>query len=379
MRNIISLSVCIMLFIGSTSIKASVIGISSPDNKLQANFSLTATGELLWEVKYDNKEVVLSSPLGIGKYQQDLRIKDVITTSADSVWYPVYGERSQVMDRFNGKNIRLVKGNEGNVLSLEIRAYNEGLAFRYFFEESEGGGAYVSISGENTSFTFPENTLAWHAEYAQAEYNLLPLKNWETEAERPLTLVLPGGLYACITEAAMVNYSRTKFALDTTKENTIRCSQYDIVDEISPFASPWRVLMVADKPGELLANNDILLNLNDPCEIENTWWIRPGKVFRETTLSTDGAKKSVDFAVKHNLQYIHFDAGWYGYEHLTESDASRVDVDPRRNPKKDLDLKEAINYARKHNIGVILYVNQRALANQLDEILPLYRDWGYPV
>ncbi|MCD8166504.1 MAG: glycoside hydrolase family 97 catalytic domain-containing protein [Bacteroides sp.] len=80
--------------------------------------------------------------------------------------------------------------------------------------------------------------------------------------------------------------------------------------------------------------------------------------------------------MKHNLQYIHFDAGWYGYEHLKESDASRVDVDPRRNPKKDLDLKEVIRYAKKRNIGVILYVNQRALAHQLDEILPLYRDWG---
>jgi alpha-glucosidase len=88
------------------------------------------------------------------------------------------------------------------------------------------------------------------------------------------------------------------------------------------------------------------------------------------------AKELVDFAVKRNLQYIHFDAGWYGYEYIKESDATTVTVDPRRNPKGDLDLKEAVAYAKKHGIGVFVYVNQRALYAQLDEMLPLYKSWG---
>jgi alpha-glucosidase len=200
--------------------------------------------------------------------------------------------------------------------------------------------------------------------------------NWEDECERPLTLELPNGKYACLLEAEVVNYARSKFVLSETKPNTVLCKQYDAVDEISPFATPWRVVMAADKPGQLLENNDIVLNLNPPCAIENTWWIRPGKVMRETTLSTKGAKELVDFAVKRNLQYIHFDAGWYGYEYIKESDATTVTVDPRRNPKGDLDLKEAVAYAKKHGIGVFVYVNQRALYAQLDEMLPLYKSWG---
>jgi len=365
-----------MLTLVLISAKASIIEVKSPDNKLEAKFYLSEKGEIQWSVKYENREVILPSDLGIASYHDNLSIQEVLTTSKDTVWHPLYGERSRVVDKFNGKTIRLAKPNNRNILALEIRAYNEGLAFRYYFEEHKDGGAYLSIRGENTNFTFPDNTLAWHTEMAQTPYQLVPIDNWEKESERPLTLHLPNGLYACIAEARMVDYARTKFILDKEKKNTIKCSQYDIVDQITPFASPWRLVMIADKPGKLLENNDIFLNLNEPCSLDNTSWIRPGKVFRETTLSTEGGKKAVDFAVKRNLQFIHFDAGWYGYEHLQESDATKVDVDPRRNPQKDLDLKEVIDYARKNNIGVILYVNQRALANQLDEILPLYKEWG---
>ena len=174
----------------------------------------------------------------------------------------------------------------------------------------------------------------------------------------------------------MVNYSRTKFKLNPEKENSIQCSIYGDVDEIAPFASPWRVVMVAEKAGDLLANNDLILNLNPPCAIADLSWIKPGQVMRETTLSTSGAKKLVDFAVSRNIKYIHFDAGWYGFENDYLADATTVTVDPRRNPKGDLDLQEAISYAKSKGIGVFLYVNQRALAAQLDTILPLYQKWG---
>lgn len=97
---------------------------------------------------------------------------------------------------------------------------------------------------------------------------------------------------------------------------------------------------------------------------------------REVTLSTKGAKELVDFAAKRHLQYIHFDAGWYGAEESAASDASRVNVDPRRNPINDLDLQQVINYAKSKGIGVFLYVNQRALVKQLDTLLPLYEKWG---
>jgi alpha-glucosidase len=119
----------------------------------------------------------------------------------------------------------------------------------------------------------------------------------------------------------------------------------------------------------------LLLNLNDPCAIADTSWIKPGKVLREVTLTTQGGKACVDFAASHGIQYVEYDAGWYGHEYDDSSDATTVNVDPKRSPGP-LDLAEVIRYADERGIGIILYVNRRALERQLDEILPLYHKWG---
>jgi alpha-glucosidase len=117
------------------------------------------------------------------------------------------------------------------------------------------------------------------------------------------------------------------------------------------------------------------LNLNEPCAIADTSWIRPGTVIREVTLTTDGGKACVDFAARMGIDYVEFDAGWYGHEYSDASDARAVNVDPKRS-KGPLDLQEVIDYGKAKGVGVILYVNRRALERQLDEILPLYQKWG---
>ncbi|MFH0991176.1 MAG: glycoside hydrolase family 97 N-terminal domain-containing protein [bacterium] len=225
----------------------------------------------------------------------------------DTLWHPVYGERSSVRDYYHEVVVHLGKADlPKQELHLVIRAYNEGIAMRYFFPEQPEGGAYVRITLEKTEFTLPDETIAYVAPFAQADYRAVPLTSWSTEAERPLTLVLKSGLYACLAEAEMVNYSITKFKLSTEKPNTIQCSQYDAVEETAPFATPWRVIMVAEKAGDLLEHNDLILNLNPPCAIDRPGWIKPGKVIREITLSTTGAKASINFAAQHNIQYVEF-------------------------------------------------------------------------
>ena len=100
-------------------------------------------------------------------------------------------------------------------------------------------------------------------------------------------------------------------------------------------------------------------------------------MMREVTLTTEGGKAVVDFAVRHNLRYVLFDAGWYGFEYDKASDATTVTLDPRRNPDPNaLDLPAVVAYARSKGIGIFLYVNMRALERQLDDILPLYEQWG---
>ena len=355
--------------------------ILSPDGKMEVKIALNAERGLTYQLTYLNQAVVLDSRFGLKvngeNWEQNIVIKTIESRAVDKDWIPIYGERSNVKDQFNESVFYLNKENNKNKqLKIVVRVYNQGMAFRYMIPELENGGPLIKITGESTEFRFPDATKAWFTPFAQQEYQLMDLNNMLTESERPLTLELSNGLYACLGEAEMVNYSRTKFKSIPNKSNTIQGVMYDNVEEIAPFASPWRWVMVAKTPGALLENNDLIQNLNPPNQITNSSWIKPGKVFREVTLSTAGARTAIDFASKHQLQYILFDAGWYGYEYHDSSDARRVSVDPKRNPINALDLKEVIAYGKSKGIGVILYVNQRALAKQLDSILPIYQAWG---
>lgn len=369
----ISLYVLSMML--SLSIQAKEIKMESPDGTY--HFTLNdENGELRYSLNWEGKQIINPSFLGInvnGTGRDNLEIREVTTSKQDTVWHPVYGERSEIKDCYNAWEVIVRRQNSRDKIILDVRAYDEGVAFRYRFP----GGNYLKITDEYTEYTMPEGTKAYFTPRAQTPYNCLSLEEWPGESDRPLLMTLPEGPYVCLTEAQVVDYVRTKFKLDPNKKNTILSAMYGSVEEIAPYYTPWRVIMCADKAGRILEHNDLLLNLNPPCRIKNTSWIKPGKVMREVTLTTEGGKALVDFAVKRNLQYIHFDAGWYGFEYDKASDATTATLDPRRNPRTDaLNLKEVVAYARQHGIGVILYVNQRALQQQLDEILPLYKSWG---
>ena len=360
--------------------------------------------QLYYTVDFKGKDIVLESELGVlienQLFESALAVPndtttiwgenlDLIGTSKDiqdETWRPLYGERNEIRNHYNELTLHfqkygnqeegLVEGHSGTFydkrqqykMDLVIRAYDEGIAFCYHFPETSNG-LFLHITGEQTSFTLPEGTMAYYERWAQGPYELRPLKNWHDESERPLTLTLENGLTLALTEARLVDFARTKFRLSEDKPNTLETSLYNKVDVISPYSTPWRVIMAAEEPGQLLENNDLILNLNPENQIANTSWIKPGKVFR-SDLTTEAAKKAVDFAVERNLQYVHLDAGWYGPEAKMSTDASTID------PDRDLDLQEVINYGATKDIGVFVYVNQRPLSRQLDELLPLYQSWG---
>lgn len=343
----------------------------SPDNSV--GFSVyEVNGQLKYEVSYKGKPVILESCLGIDRWKDNMEIERIDSVSVNQDWYPVYGERSVVNDCYKGYTYTLKGKGRGDKLALIVRIYNSGVGFRYKYLH----GSYLRITEEFTTFTVPENTYCWFAPFAQAEHKRMLVKDWPGEAERPLTLQLENGLYASLAEAEMVDYSRTKFVVRKGESNVIRCKMYDAVEDIAPFETPWRVVMIVESPKDLINNNDLILNLNKPCQIEDTSWIKPGRIIRTVSLTTDGAKKVVDFAVKRGLNYIHFDSGWYGSEISKESDPRKSDVDPQRCPVNDLDMPEVVRYAKSKGVGVWVYVNQRALSAYLDEILPLYESWG---
>ena len=359
------------------------VELASPNGELRFIFALSPTGVPSYEITHRGDAVILPSKLGLarnpnstlgGDWRERLKVVATETRTLDSTWTQVWGERAEVRDHANAVDIDLqpVSGNRGT-LRLEVRAYDEGIAFRYVFPESLQNPV-IEIGAELTEFTLPVDTLAYWTPSAQRPYEKLPLKNWKSDAEVPLTLQLQNGRWLCLTEAAQTGYTRMRLKLAGATRLTTQL--FAPVTEASPYATAWRVILVAEKPGQLLENNFLLLKLNPPNALADTSWIHPGKVMREVTLSTAGAKRLVDFAVEQNIDYLHFDAGWYGHEYEIASDATRVNVDPRRNPKGDLDLPAAIRYAKSKGKRVILYVNRRAFERQLEVLFPLYEKWG---
>jgi alpha-glucosidase len=362
--------------------------LSSPDGNLQLDFwqtGNTGSKKMYYRVNFKSKPVVLESQLNIkldnhlsqlalalktdaGSWCDDLVFEKETESSNDSTWNPLYGERSAIRDHYNELTLHFYKESDSRYrMNLIIRAYNQGVAMRYYFPDNPTG-VYYRITAEETTFTFPAGTTAWYEQWAQGPLKPLPLKDWPDESERPLTLQLPGGIYTSLAEAAMVNYVRTKFTLKNDKPNTITTSLYEAVDMVPYFHTPWRVIMVGEKPGELIENNFLLLNLNAPSQLQHTEWIKPGKIIREMTLTNEGAKACIDFAADHNLQYILFDWKWYGPAFTFDSDARKVAI--------DLDLQNIIGYGNKKGIGVWLYVNQQALVKQDHDLFPLYKRWG---
>ncbi len=377
--------------------------VSSPDGNYVFTFIQENTDgitRLYYTLSYKRKNIVEKSELGVeiknkllesamgipndqcARWGDNLTFIGVDSARCERSWKPLYGERSEIPDNYRSLQVKFRKGElpkekapkdydrtPSYLMNIEVRAYNEGVAFRYHFPLITSG-MFVHITDELTEFSMPEGTTAWHEPWAQSPATQRPLEGWEDESERPLTMRLPDGLTVSLGEARMVDYVRTKFALSPSRPHTLQTSMYDCADIITPYNTPWRVIMAAERPVELRAHNYLYLNLNEPCALQGDLsWIKPGKVFR-SRLSQKEALEAVDFAAERGLQYIHLDAGWYGSEIIMEHDATKVIEN------LDLDIPSICRYAATKNIGVWLYVNQRALMQQLDQLLPVYKEWG---
>lgn len=358
--------------------------VKSPDQNVVVTFDLRTVagrnGCPVYQVEYERRAILGESLLGLDlenapDFEAGFIVAETQSSSSDTTWSPVYGQWKTIRDRYNQLVVTLEeKAASHRRLVVTFRAYDEGAALCYTIPEQDDVKDLV-IAAEKTQFRFLQNHTA-HAVYsAQGQYNQAPLSQVKKNCERPLTLELKDGGLAAVAEARLVDYARMKLSPVKDQPYTLVSSLGSKVEASAPLTTPWRVLMIGETPGELLERSSLILNLNDACAIAETSWIKPGKVIREVTLTTEGGKACVDFAAAHNLQYVEYDAGWYGHEYTDEADATTITVDPKRSPGP-LDLHAVIDYAQQRDVGILVYVNRRALERQLDEILPLYESWG---
>lgn len=348
--------------------------VISPDGDLRLDVSVDDSGALVYQVDRNGDPIILPSGMGFvlangGDWSEGFGAQvSRSTTTAVGSWKPVWGERDAISDTYRGATVRYGRKSGGGELAIELRAYDEGVAFRYLVDAFDATRR-LKIESEQTEFRMAADHDVWAVTSAQGKCRKVKMSAMPSIVERPCVLETKAGPIVAIAEAALVDFSRMRLGPLEDVPHALVSKLHGPAEMELPLKTPWRVIMVADRAGELLENNHLLLNLNESNKLANADWIKPGKLIRDVTLSTEGGIACVDFAVEYGLQYVEFDAGWYGNERDDASDARTVS-------KRGLDLPRVISYAKVQGIGVVLYVNRRHLERDLDTLLPLYKSWG---
>ena len=382
------------------------ISVSSPDGKLK--FLLKITPETVsYEVNYKKQLLVENSLLGFsfdnGEFGSNLKTGKVRRKSIDETYELVVGKVSSARNHCNEMIVPLQeKEAPGRLINLVVRAFNDGVAFRYEFPEQEGWNSYVMYD-EKTQFRLNGNPMALlmylpgyinthEGVYTHTEYDKIAKKRL---IEMPVTLEFDNGIYMSITEAAVRNYAGMYLVKEKNGfagKLSPRLGQEKIKVEINefPHRTPWRVLSVADSVGGLLETN-ILTSLNEPCKIEDTSWIKPcrttftwwnGNVVPDSTFSPgnnfETNKYYIDFAARNGLDahgiYGYAETPWY-YDDNFNFGWAGPNADITR-PIPCLNMPRIVEYAKSKGVGIHLWVHWRPLYDKLEEAFALYEKWG---
>lgn len=363
------------LLLSACSLHAATSGkmqVKSPTGKLTVSFWVDVEGIPTYAVHRGAASVLLPSRLGFdADWSSGFTVLSSTPSRHAEHWKPVYGERSLIPDVYNELTVRLTQPS-GRVLNIQFRAYDGGVAVRY------GAPGGLETQKELTEFHLPPDTLAYEEHGGtEGEYFRSPVSQVKPDCQSPLTLVLADGSYASILEAANVNFPLMTLGAEEGNSDTLVVGLGGPGTLAAGAYTPWRLVMFAKTPGELLEHNYLVLDLNDKNAIRDTSWIKPGTAMREVTLSTEGAHKTIDFAAAHGIQYIGFDDGWYGSEDLEKGDATHERThDAKGNPTPPLDVQDAVRYGKARGVGVIPYIDRRQVMHQQEILFPLYEKWG---
>jgi hypothetical protein len=319
MKTVLSL-VLVYLLLFSTS---EAQELKSPDGKLTMNFSLVENGTPSYTLTYKGKMVIKPSKLGLelkheesGAFAGDMQqktanlkaslydqftIADSKTASADETWAPVWGEVSSIRNQYNELEVSLNQKETNRKLIIRFRLFNDGLGFRYEFPQQKNL-IYFVIKEERTQFAMTGNHTAFWipGDYDTQEYDytksrLTEIKGLQEKArtqnlsqtsfsptgvQTSLLLKTDEGVYINLHEAALINYSCMHLNLD---EKNLIFESWLTPDARgdkgylqAPCTSPWRTVIVSDDARDILASK-MIYNLNEPCKMEDTSWIKPVK------------------------------------------------------------------------------------------------------
>lgn len=360
--------ISLLLLVGCTPTKTEV---ASPDGKIKLSFSLNGHNQMCYQVTVNDSSFILPSILGLEakdgvNLSKDFRVTGVNFDSKDETWTQPWGENKSIRNHYNEMAV-LLADNQNTQLTLRFKIFDDGLGFRY--EYSVPGADSIFIMNELTSFNIANDGTSWSIPANFDTYELLyrtqPVSKIDN-ANTPMTFKT-GNVYASIHEAALTDFPEMTL---TNKGNCLFKS------ELAPwpdgvkariaggeFKTPWRTIQIAPKAVGLI-NSGLILNLNEPCALESTDWIRPMKyvgvwwgmhlgveswvINDRHGATTENAKRYIDFAAANNIEAVMYEGwneGWENWGGTQSFDYTK--------PYADFDIKEIARYAKEKGIEII--------------------------
>ena len=426
--------------------------VKSPNGNVVVSFSLVDNGVPTYKVSYKGKPVIKQSRLGLeltpsnndGIKPEDtnlmngFKVTNTETSSFKEVWKPVWGETSSILNHYNEMAVSLTQEHPNRTIIVRFRVYNDGMGLRYEFPRQSNLGYFI-IKDEHTQFAMAGDHTAWWlpGDYDTQEYETVTSKLSEirskmksavtdntsqttfsdTGVQTSLQMKSSDGLYINLHEAACVNYPTMHLNLDD--KNMVFESwltpdaQGNKAYMQAPRTTPWRTLIVSDDARDMLSSN-LILNLNEPCQYDDTSWIKPVKycgvwwemiVGRKSWSYTDefpaveigvtdfskakpngrhGAttaevKRYIDFAAKNGLDQVLVEGWNIGWEDWFGH--SKFKVFDFQTPYPDFDIKALNEYAHSKGVKLLMHHETSASAmnyeRYMEDAYKLMNKYGY--
>lgn len=435
-------SACLALaLVAAGSLKAEKL--TSPNGQLEMNFTLTPQGEPLYELTYKGKAVIKPSKLGLElkdapSLMDGFKQVDQQHSTFDETWQPVWGEESSIRNHYNELLVTLRQEAHNRNIQIRFRLFDDGLGFRYEFPLQQNLNYFV-IKEEHTQFAMAgDHTAFWiPGDYDTQEYDYTESKLTEirdlmdgaitenssqtqfspTGVQTSLQMKTADGLYINLHEAALLDYACMHLNLDDKNLIFESWLTPDVNGDKgymqAPCKSPWRTVIVSDDARDILASR-ITLNLNDPCAIDDTSWIKPVKYIGvwwemiagkgtwaytddlpsvklgETDYSktkpngkhsanNDKVKRYIDFAAEHGFDQVLVEGWNEGWEDWFGK--SKDYVFDFVTPYPDFDVKMLNAYAQSKGVRLMMHhetsASVRNYERHLDKAYQFMVDNGY--
>ena len=444
MKKFLTLLIILCVSAGLMSAQdANLRKVSSPDGNVELSFNLKDGHIPVYSLDYKGKPVVGESHLGFklqgsGMYDW-FEISKTETREIDETWNPVWGEESQIRNHCNEMTVTLRQTSSNRFMKICFRVFDDGMGLRYEFPDQKSM-AYFVITDELTEFAMTGDHTAWWipGDYDTQEYdytrsrlseirgllssaicdNLSQTIFSETGVQTSLQMKTDDGIYINLHEAALVNYPAMHLLLDDKnmvfKAHLTPDPNGDLAYMQSPCTTPWRTVIVSDDARDILASR-ITLNLNEPCKIEDTSWIKPCKYMgvwwemiagrsdwsytwdlNSTHIDTDdltkvkphgrhgattaNVKKYIDYASANGFDGVLVEGWNVGWEdwfgHMKDYVFDFV------TPYPDFDVEEIEKYAAEKGIKMIMHhetsASVRNYERHMEKAYQFMNDHGYP-